>query len=910
MPLPTGPSVVFLFTDIEGSTRLERALGASAWASAVARHDELLRAAIEGAGGTVVKTEGDAFFAAFGDPGAAITAAVGAQRAVAAEPWAGEAQIRLRMGLHVGEGRLRSGRTADEPEDYVGIDVNYTARIEAAGNGGQIVISDALASALPTGVAGFGGSAGVHLVDEGLRTVKDFDEPARLHRLVVPGAADDPRPLRTTEAPTNLPGEVTELIGREAEIDMVREALGESRIVTLIGPGGSGKTRLALGVAREVRAGYPHGIWFIDLAAVREPGLLEAAIAATIDVRESPERTIREALAAYLRDRTALLILDNLEQLLPDGAEIVARIARAAPSLRLIVTSRELLRIAGERGHPVPPLDLEAGVALFVDRARAHRPDLVLAGDALLAVRGICERLGGLPLAIELAAARIRLLSPGLILERLGRSLDLGGGARDMPERQRTLRGAIAWSHDLLAVEERRLFARLAVFAGGWTAETAHPVADPDGSLGIDLVSGLESLADKSLIRIEPAGSDPDSPELDTRFSLHPLLREYALERLAESGERQEVEARFAAVCAEVAETAGAGILAQAGEAVLRRLDREDRNLHDAMEWSLANSRPDLGLRIIGATWRWFQQRGRLREGLALASRLLAAPPGDPRVRIAGLAAVGGLAYWTKDFDIARSAYAERLALAEGTADPLLVADAHYDLGFMAMIAQDGALLREHEQKALDLYLAAGNTAAAVRARQALVLSVFLAGDYARARDLELENVEAFRATGSLFQIADSATLLAAVHWKSGDIPGAWRWASEGLEFFTRIGSATGLARALAMAAIILLVDGRAEVGARVTGAAYRLVREQGVMLAPVEVLHLPDPGQLAVEDLGAERAAALIAEGDAMALGDVVEIVMAAAAESIRGSSPSASSPHGLFSIDGAAATEPAPEG
>jgi predicted ATPase/class 3 adenylate cyclase len=880
MPLPTGPAVVFLFTDIEGSTRFERAVGSAKWADVVARHDGLLRSAIEAHEGVVVKTEGDAFFAAFASPVAAAAAAVAAQRAIAAEPWATDDPIRIRMGLHLGEGRLRAGQNPDDPEDYVGIDVNYTARISAAGNGGQIVLSDALFAALPVTLAGLAGLDDVTLVDEGARAVKDFDEPARLRRLVVPGAADDPRPLRTIEAPTNLPGEVTALIGRDAEIDMVREAVEASRIVTLIGPGGSGKTRLALGVARDIRASFPNGVWFIDLAAVRDPALIETAIAATIDVRESKDRTIREALSTYLRERTALLVLDNLEQLLPDGAEVVARLVRSAPNLRVVVTSRELLRIAGERGYPVPPLDAEAGVALFIDRARSQRPDLVLAADALVAVRAICERLGGLPLAIELAAARIRLLSPKQILERLGRSLDLAGGARDLPERQRTLRGAIAWSHDLLADEERRLFARLGVFAGGWTPEAAYSVADPDGRLGIDVADGLESLADKSLIRIEPGGADPRWPEAETRFSLHPLLREYALERLGGSGELEAVEDRFSAVCVEIAETAGAGILGQAGEKNLRRLDREDRNLHDALEWSLVNDEADPGLRIMGATWRWFQQRGRLREGLALATRLLATPTqGDPRIRIGGLAAVGGLAYWTNDFPVANAAYEERLALAEGTADSILIADAHYDLGFMAMVAKDGDALRQHEEQALDLYLAAGRPEAAVRARQALVLGVFLAGDYERASELELQNLAAFQASGSQFQIADSSTLLSAVAWRTGDMPGAWRWASEGLALFSRIDSATGVARALTMAAIILLTDGQPELGATITGTVYRLVREQGVMLAPVEVLHLPDPGHLAVETLGAERAAELIAAGDPMSLADALAQVEAAAA-------------------------------
>jgi predicted ATPase/class 3 adenylate cyclase len=878
MPLPTGPAVTFLFTDIEGSTRLERAAGSSTWASLVARHDHLLRGAIEGHGGVVVKTEGDAFFAAFERPDDAAVAAVTAQRAIAQEPWPDTCKVRVRMGLHLGEGRLRQGLAADAPGDYVGIDVNYTARIAAAGNGGQIVVSDTLAGALQPLMAQLAELVAVSLADAGLRTVKDFEEPTRLHQLIVPGAADDVRSLRTLDVPTNLPGEVTALIGRAAEIDVLRGTLADNRIVTLTGPGGSGKTRLALGVAQVVRNLFPHGVWFVDLAAVRDPELLESAAAATIGVRESPDTTAGEALRAHLRDRTALLLLDNLEQLLPDAAETVARLLRAAPDIRILVTSRELLRIAGEQGHPVPPLEVDAGVALFVDRARAQRPDFVLTDDARPAARAICERLGGLPLAIELAAARIRLLSPDQILERLGRSLDLGGGARDLPERQRTLRGAIAWSHDLLSAQERRLFARLAVFAGGWTAEVALAVADPAADLGIDLVAGLESLADKSLIRIEPGGADAASPEAETRFSLHPLLREYALERLEEGGERPEIEARFAGVCADIAETAGRAILGQAGEANMRRLDREDRNLRAAIDFALANDEPDLGLRILGACWRWFQQRGRLREARAPLGQLLARPSrGDVRVRIAGLAAAGGLAYWMNDFPAARAAYEERIALAATTGDPILLADAHYDIGFLSMVAQEGELLRHHEQTALDLYTAAGHEAGVIRARQALVLAVFLAGEYETARDLENQNLAAFRGAGSHFQIADSMTLLSAIHWRLGEPASSWTRMTDGLRFFGEIDSASGLARVLGMAAIIQLSVGDPELGARVAGATYRLVRDKGVMLAPVKVLHLPDPADLAAERFGAERAAELLAEGEAIPIAEVIAGVLAA---------------------------------
>jgi predicted ATPase/class 3 adenylate cyclase len=900
MGLPTGPAVTFLFTDIEGSTRLERALGSAEWATVVARHDGLLREAIEANGGVVVKTEGDAFFAAFDRPAGAAAAAVAAQRAVAAESWPDGAALRVRMGLHLGEGRLRHGRAQGDPEDYVGIDVNYAARIAAAGNGGQIVLSHALVEALdvapaadsasgadgPRGVDGQSRADGVRaiegiddvgLADEGLRAVKDFEEPQRLHRIVVPGAADDDRPLRTLEAPSNLPASATELVGREHEVELVRDALAGGRLVTLTGPGGCGKTRLALGVARSVRDRFPHGTWFVDLAAVRDPALVESSIAATLGVRDTPDQPIATTLRNHLRDRTALLLLDNLEQLLPTAAHTVAEVVRNAPRVRLLVTSRELLRISGENGHPVPPLDEAAGVELFEARARALRPDLALTDETRPAIRGIANRLGGLPLAIELAAARVRMMSPTLILERLGTSLDLSGVARDVPERQRTLRGAIAWSHDLLSDPERRLFRRLAVFAGGWTVEPAFAVVDPEGDLGVDLLAGLDSLADKSLVRIQPAGEGDGAASGEARFDLHPLLREFALERLVESGERVAVEARHAEAYVTLAETAGKGFLTGGGAAILRSLDPEIHNLRAALEWSLAIDQPEVGLRILGATWRWFQQRGRLREARALLAQLLARPGGDPGVRIAGLAAEGGLAYWMSDIPAARVAYDERLALAEEVGDPVLLADAHYDIGFLSMVGQDAPTLRDHEQRALDLYQAAGREDGVLRARQALVLGVFLSGEYEEARRLEEQNLEVFESTGSVFQIADSMTLLSAIKYRVGDVEGSWRRMAEGLRRFEANDSASGLARALGMAGILLLEAGELEFGARVTGATMELVREKGVMLAPVTVLHLPHPRDIAIERLGVERAEELMAAGAAEPLAQVTDEVLAA---------------------------------
>lgn len=882
MRLPTGASVTFLFTDIEGSTRLERAAGATAWADLVARHDELLRSAIEGHGGVVVKTEGDAFFAAFERPLDAVAAAAAAQRALAVERWPAEAPIQVRMGLHLGEGRLRQGLAEGAPEDYVGIDVNYAARIAAAGNGRQVVVSDTLAKVVAAvldapAVERPEDLRDAELVDDGLRAVKDFDEPLRLCRLVVPGAADDARALRTTEVPSNLPGEVTAFVGRESELERLRGLLGGSRILTLTGPGGSGKTRLALALAHEVRRSFPHGVWFVDLAAVRDAALLEPSIATALGVRESADRPIVDALKTHLRDRIVLLVVDNLEQLLPEAADGVSRLIRDAPKLRVVITSRELLRIAGEQGYVVPPLDLGAGVRLFEDRARAHRPDLVMNDESLRAIREICERLGGLPLAIELAAARVRLLSPSQILERLARSLDLAGGARDVPERQRTLRGAIDWSHDLLGEPERRLFRRLAVFAGGWIVEAAEAVADADGDLGMDLFDGLGSLADKSLIRMEPPPAEDHGDAVETRFGMHPLLREYALERLDAAGERAATEARHSAVFIELAESLGRILLVAGGQAAIRRLDREDPNLRAALDRAIVARDPAIGLRLIGPTWRWFQQRGRLREGRALLAQLLELPsPEDPLVRIAGLVAEGGLAYWMNDFEPATAAYRERLALAERLGDPVLVADAHYDLGFMSVVSQDVAGVREHEQLALDLYTQARYEEGMNRARQALVLGVFLGGDYARARELEGQNLDAFTRAGAAYQVADSQTLQSAIAYRLGEPELAWHRMQEGLTFFAANDNASGLARSFGMAAIIELEYGDVELGARLAGATHKLVREKTVMLAPVKVLHLPDPGETSVEKLGSERAAELMSIGADTAVEDLVAMVLA----------------------------------
>ena len=424
--------------------------------------------------------------------------------------------------------------------------------------------------------------------------------------------------------------------------------------------------------------------------------------------------------------------------------------------------------------------------------------------------------------------ARIRILNPVSLLERLGRSLDLATGARDTPERQQTLRGAFDWSYDLLDTPERRLFARLAVFAGGWTVETAAAVVDPDGDLEIDLVGGLESLVDKSLVRIEPSGADDAGQDGETRFGLQPLLREYALERLEQSGEQSLVEARFASAFVALAEAAGETMLGPGREASMRQLDREDRNLRAVIDSTIRSDQPDLGLRVVGAVWRWYSARGRIREARTVLAALLGLPwDGDVRIRIAALAAEGGLAYWMNDFDAAREAYDERLGLATTLGDRVLLADAHYDIGFLAMVAGDAQELRDHEQLALDLYAAEHRDDGVLRARQALVLGVFLVGDYRSALELEQQNLEVYRRNGAEYLVADNMVLQAAMYWRLGEPAMSWVRMSDALRYFRDNDNTAGHARAFCMAAIVQLSDGDAELGTRLAGAAYRLEREK-----------------------------------------------------------------------------------
>lgn len=765
--------------------------------------------------------------------------------------------IRVRIGIHSG-----AGMVTESGLDYVGLDVHYAARLAAAANGGQIVVSDTAARRLD------GARLDGTLADEGFHRLRDFDEPRRIQRLVVPGIADDSRPLRTADLPTNLPEPVTTFVGREREIADVAELLQRSRLLTLTGPGGTGKTRLAIGTAGSVRHRFRDGTWFVELAPVRDPDLMPSAIAGVVGVRESPEVPVLESLREHLRERQLLIVVDNLEQLLPAGADTIAGLLRIAPQLHVLVTSREILRIAGEQEYPVPPLGGGEAIELFVERARLVRPGFELTDASRPAVVAIAERLEGLPLAIELAAARVRLFPPERILDRLERSLDLGDGARDLPERQRTLRGAIAWSVDLLSAEEQAIFRRLAVFSGGWTAEQASEVVDPGEALGLDVMSGLESLADKSLIRIAPTEHG------EPRFTRHAFVLEYAAELLDRSNERPGCERRHAEVFAGFAETAEPHLMAQDAERWLDLIDHERHNLRAAMRWSLNAGEPEFGLRIGAAIWRFWHQRAELREGLGWLDELLAHPQaqaGSP-LRVRALSAAGGLAYWSQRFDQAWARYEAGLELADRLGDRALVANAEYELGFRYVVERDIAGLRRHEDRALGLYTELGDDDGAARARQALVLGTFLGGDRDAARELETANLESFRRSGSWYRTADSHTLLSAIEYLDGDVAAARAHVRAALEIVGPRGIATPTIGALGVAALVALDNGELELGARLAGASAGLAVRAEVANAMILVLHLPDPVAVARERLG-DAADAPLTEGEALPLDAAIEL-------------------------------------
>jgi predicted ATPase/class 3 adenylate cyclase len=796
--LPEG-TVTFFFTDLEGSTRLweQHPQGMPA---AQARHDALLRAAVAAHHGQVVKMTGDGLHAVFKAGGEAVAAALAAQRALQAEEWGAVGPLRVRMGLHTGEAEQRAG-------DYYASAVNRAARLMAAGHGGQILLSAAtyelVRDALP---------ASTDLKDLGQHRLKDLIHPEHLYQLAAPDLPSAFPPLKTLEnRPHNLPVQQTSFLGRERELADVVALLRrpEVHLLTLTGPGGTGKTRLALQVAAELLDKMADGAFFVDLAPLSEAGLVVSTVAVTLGLRESGGLPLEEIVTGYLQHKELLLVLDNFEHVV-EAASRVAALLAAAPRVKVAVTSRVLLRLYGEQEYPVPPLALpprdplpalpmltqNEAVDLFIQRARLAQPAFAVTNENAPAVAEICVRLDGLPLAIELAAARVKLLPPPALLSRLERRLAvLTGGARDLPARQQTLRGTIDWSYALLNPGERTLFAWLAVFAGGCTLEAAEDVCAQAGGLALDVLDGLSSLVDKSLLRQE---EEPESGE--PRFIMLATLHEYAQERLAQSGTEEAVRRAHTAYYVRLAETADEELRGPRQSTWFKRLTPELDNFRAALAWTQGDvGSAALGLRLAAAMWWFWWGRGLLSEQRAWLDAVLAGGRAvEPdRARAQALVALGFIAWLQGDGAAGEAALEESRTLAQQLGDPLTLALALTFLGLHAVSRGDIA-------RGQDVLLRSAALAREAGAPWILAWSLhfqgdgaFLTGDLDTACTLYAEELALRRTQGDTLGMGYALHRLGDMAYLQGDYRRATQLTEESLALYRMLDHKIGMANDL-----------------------------------------------------------------------------------------------------------------
>jgi predicted ATPase/class 3 adenylate cyclase len=797
---PTG-TVTFLFTDIEGSTKMwER--DRQTMSVALARHDRILRDAVEQRGGYVFKTVGDAFCCAFPTAPDALEAALEAQRLLLKERWGESTPLRVRMALHMGAAEERDG-------DYFGPPVNRVARLLSAAHGGQVLLSlpthEMVRDQLP---------AGVNLAELGEYRLKDLFRPERIFQLSAPGIPSEFPPLRTLEAsPNNLPMQPTPLVGREREAGEVAERLRseEVRLLTLTGPGGTGKTRLALQAAADLLEEFEDGVFFVALAAITDPELVPSTIAEPLGVMESAGQSLMESLKSYLRQKHLLLVLDNFEQVL-EGASVVGELVAACPRLKVLATSRIPLRLYGEQEYAVLPLALPdprvlppvrvltqyEAVRLFVERARAIKADFEVNNQNAPAVAEICARLDGLPLAIELAAARVRLLSPHDMLTRLNNRLKLlKGGPRDLPTRQQTLRGTIDWSYELLTEEEKTLFGRLSVFSGGRTLEAIEEICDPGGD--IDALEGIESLLEKNLLRREEVVGG------ESRFVMLETVHEYAREKLQESGETDAIQRRHAEFFLEVAEEAEPKLRGPEQGEWLERLETDHDNLRVALRWLLEHERLEMVLRLAGALWRFWYARGYLGEGRRWLEEALALSGEATALRVRVLNGAGHLAWTQGDLKQAATLREEGLKLSRQMGDKAGVAASLNGLSFVARMRGEYLAARLLAQQALAIHRELSD-------RWGIGLSLFLSGaaatfqgDYAAARPLLEEALAVCREVGDLEYISDSLGVLGIMYVNQEDYAAARPVLEEALRIWRTLEDRRGIAKCLSVLGDIAL---------------------------------------------------------------------------------------------------------
>jgi predicted ATPase/class 3 adenylate cyclase len=864
--LPTG-TVTFLFTDIEGSTRLLRELGPD-YRPVQTDHMQIMRDAITAGGGEEIRTEGDAFFAVFPSAKGAVAASVQAQRGLNDHGWSHGRPLRVRMGMHTGEGILGG-------DDYLGIDVNRAARIAAAGHGGQVLLSESTRAVVINDLP-----KGVSVRDLGAHRLKDFPDATRLYDLVIDGLLAEFPPLKTLETPSNLPAELTSFVGRERELESIKKLLRSTRLLTLTGPGGSGKTRVALRAASDVLDRFPDGVFLVELASISDPELVPSAIASALRKGEEGARSVSETLMIELRNQNSLLVLDNFEQVI-EASQWIGKLLGAAYQIRVLVTSRSPLRIQGEHEFSVPPLALPdpaqaplpeeltrfEALMLFVERATAIDPSFVLSEGNSRAIAEICRRLDGLPLAIELAASRLRLLSPSAMLERLDRALPLlTSTARDLPARQRTLRGAIDWSYDLLAPEIAALFRRVCVFAGGFTIAAAERVGAPEGEPGVDTLEGLDALLDASLVRRRSELAIPD------RFETLRTIREYGLEQLEEGDEAAPVRRSHAHWFLELAEATQPELRGPDIELHLEVLRLDHDNMRAALAWALEQDEGDFALRISSSLWRFWHLHGDLTEGRRWTDQALALPSaaGRTRERARALLATGSLAYWARATPAMAKAFHQAMSIFHELEDAVGTALATYNIAFALAIEGRIADAAEMFRASRAQFEEIGDTRGVGDSLFGLSAMSRKLGDLVAARAEAEEALRLHKDLGDIFGIHGDLYVLGRALTESGDLDAAREIFFETLRMAKHIGSSTELALSLDLLAVQDAIRGNAVRAMKLAGAS-AAIKDSIAGEAPPELLDLPDSRLRARSLITDEEIKAAWDEGRSMSVDEAL---------------------------------------
>lgn len=803
MPDLPGGTITFLFTDIEGSTRLWEA-HPDLMRIALIRHDAILRAAIEAAQGVVVKTIGDAFMAVFSSARAGMEAAYRAQAALCQEPWPDGLALRVRMGLHTGAAEERDN-------DYYGPEVNRAARIQAVAHPQQILLSQAtyrrLADDLPQEIS---------WMELGLHLLKDLSEPELLYQLCHPDLPHVFPPLESlTHRPNNLRPQPSSFIGREREMAEVVRLLAQGNCLTLVGSGGSGKTRLALQVAAEVLPEFPHGVWVAELASLMEPALVASTVAEALGLREAPDKTSTQVLVEFAKSRTLLLVLDNCEHLLTPCAQLTDALLRSCPQVKVLATSRERLNLSGEQIYRVPSLTVPnpkaatpeevrrcAATQLFVERALAVKADFALTERNAPGVAQVCQRLDGIPLAIELAAARVKALTVEEIDARLDQRFRLlTGGSRTALPRQQTLRALIDWSYGLLTETEKRLLRRVAVFTGGWTLNAAEAVcadeeggaADADPIEDWEVLDLLSSLVDKSLVVAEHRSET-------TRFRLLETVRQYAQDRLAESGEslavRTRHQAHFLKLAEEVVPKLGGPELAQG----LNALETEHDNLRMALNFALETAgATEAILKLAAGLLKYWETRGHFSEGRKYLKALLAQAAGAAPGRALAEAheAAGTLAFKQGDNPEARAHYEESLRINRLLGDKRGIANSCNSLGSIEITQGNRAAAHAFFNECLALRRELEDKPGVANVFSNMGYLAYEQGDYATARSLYEESLKIQREMGDSYSVAYALMGLGMIAYDQGDYPGMYVLIEEGLAIQRELGDKAGIAYAL-----------------------------------------------------------------------------------------------------------------